>query len=100
MDVDTAMRIESGEQTAQDALVALQIEVERLHTWDGLMSILDEHYPPDVFVGGSADPGPRLIALMREVERLRAMERRARTVAQAGAHEAIRDAASWILRPL
>jgi len=73
MNVDEAMTVETSEQTAQDALVALQLEVERLHTWDGLMSILDAHYPPDVFTGDSADPGARLIALMREVERLRAL---------------------------
>jgi len=30
MDVETAMTIESSEQTAQEALCALQIEVERL----------------------------------------------------------------------
>lgn len=52
----------------------LLVEVERLHTWRGLISLLDKHYPPDVFDGSSDDPGPRIIALTREVERLRARE--------------------------
>lgn len=42
-------------------------EVERLHTWAGLMSLLDEHYPPDVVTGESGDPGPRIVALTREL---------------------------------
>lgn len=50
----------------------LLTEVERLHSWAGLMSLLDEHYPADVFTGDSDDPGPRIVALTREVERLRA----------------------------
>lgn len=42
-------------------------------TWAGLLSILDEHYPADVFMGGEgSDPGPRIVALAREVAQLRA----------------------------
>lgn len=57
----------------------LVAEMKRLHTWDGIMSLLDEHYPTDIFphfVGQSdhpdRDPGPRILSLIREVDRLRA----------------------------
>ena len=41
-------------------------------SWAQLMRLLDEHYPADVFVGGpDADSGPRIVALVREVDRLR-----------------------------
>jgi hypothetical protein len=43
----------------------------RLHTWQGLMSLLDEHYPSEVFDGSSGDDGPRIVSLVREIERLR-----------------------------
>ena len=51
----------------------LEAEVGRLHTWDGLMSLLDEHYPADVpLVSDPANgPGPRLVATIREVDQLR-----------------------------
>ena len=49
----------------------LLAEVDRVHTWAGVMSLLDEHYPAAVFPGGGgADPGPRIIGLIREVDRL------------------------------
>ena len=47
-------------------------EVERLQTWAGLMEALDRLYPPDVVDGSSGDPGPRIVVLCREVERLQA----------------------------
>lgn len=43
-------------------------EVAKLHSWPGLMSLLDERYPPEVFDGSSGDEGPRIVALVREVE--------------------------------
>lgn len=56
-------------------------ELERLHTWDGLMSLADEHYPTDIFphLAGQPDdpdrdPGPRILLLIREVDRLRAID--------------------------
>jgi hypothetical protein len=49
----------------------LEDENARMHTWAGLMSLLDQHYPADVFDGASNDPGPRIVALAREVGRLR-----------------------------
>jgi hypothetical protein len=49
----------------------LLAEIDRLKTWDGLMEILDEHYPPEVFDGSSGDPGARIVVLLREVDRLR-----------------------------
>lgn len=48
-------------------------EIARLHTWAGLISLLDEHYPPGVVDGSSGDPGPRIVALTRELDRWRAL---------------------------
>jgi hypothetical protein len=48
-------------------------ELDRLHTWPGLMSLLDEHYPADVQLGPDDEPGPRILALVREVDRLTAL---------------------------
>ncbi|OBY33429.1 hypothetical protein [Mycolicibacter kumamotonensis] len=57
----------------------LLAEVERLHTWDGLMSLLDEHWPQSIFPTLSddpgRDPGPRIVSLLRWVEHLRALQR-------------------------
>lgn len=59
-------------------LDGLNMQIERLHwelgylhTWDGLISTLDRHYPPDIVDGSSGDPGPRLVVLLREVAALR-----------------------------
>jgi hypothetical protein len=49
----------------------LRAELDRLHSWDGLMELLDEHWPADIFTGESGDPGPRMIVAMREIDRLR-----------------------------
>ena len=51
----------------------LAAELAELHTWRGLMSLLDEHLPADVFDGSSddGDPGPRIVFLMRQVNRHR-----------------------------
>jgi hypothetical protein len=72
---------------ANGAAHTLAAEVRRLHTWDGLMSLLDEHYPSDVMTGESGDPGPRILRLTREVhllklvvDQLRAMRDRAERV--------------------
>lgn len=46
-------------------------ELARLHSWNGLMSLLDEHYPADIFIGSSGDHGPRVVALIREIDSLR-----------------------------
>lgn len=55
---------------AEDAAALLE-ELDALHSWSGLISLLDEHYPADVFDGSSGDPGPRIVALIREVDQLR-----------------------------
>lgn len=46
-------------------------EIERLHSWDGLMELLDEHYPIDMIQDTSGDPGSRICALIREMDELR-----------------------------
>lgn len=51
----------------------LVLEVERLHSWDGLMSLVDEHYPEDIFLTKAdderRDPGLRIISLLRQLDR-------------------------------
>lgn len=53
----------------------LVAEVERLHSWDGLISLVDEHYPADIFPTepdrDTRDPGPRIISLLRVCDELR-----------------------------
>jgi hypothetical protein len=51
----------------------LAAELAELHSWRGLMSLLDEHWPADVFDGSSddSDPGPRIVFLVRQVDLLR-----------------------------
>lgn len=53
----------------------LVAEVERLHSWDGLMSLLDEHWPADIFPTQDdredRDLGPRIVSLLRWVDQLR-----------------------------
>ena len=53
-----------------------EAELKRLHSWDGLLSLLDEHWPEDIFPtepdSEDRDSGPRIVSLLRWVERLRA----------------------------
>jgi hypothetical protein len=52
-----------------------QTELERLRTWAGLLELLDEHWPEDIFPtepdSEARDVGPRIVSLLRWVERLR-----------------------------
>jgi hypothetical protein len=68
----------SAVETLRKCFAAQRAELERLHTWAGLMSLLDEHYPADVPLGPDNDPGPRILRLTRELDRLRGIERAAR----------------------
>ena len=56
-------------------LAETRAENTRLHTWDGLMSLLDEHWPEDLYPtredGGDRDLGPRIVSLLRWNARLR-----------------------------
>jgi hypothetical protein len=56
-------------------MVELVAELKRLHSWDGLLSLLDEHYPEAVFPTDDdredRDSGPRIISLMRQINFLR-----------------------------
>jgi hypothetical protein len=65
------------------AVAERDAEMERLHSWDGLMSLLNEHYPEDVWPvrddsAKSMDPGHRVLSLIR---RLDVAERRLGAVA-------------------
>jgi hypothetical protein len=57
------------------ALKAARAENERLHSWDGLLSILDQIYPESIFPTLADDPyrdtGPRIVSLLRQIERVR-----------------------------
>jgi hypothetical protein len=52
----------------------LVAEVERLHSWQGLMSLLDEHYPESIFPttedDEDRDSGPRIVSLIRRINGL------------------------------
>lgn len=61
----------------------LRSELDRLHSWAGLMELLDEHWPAEVFDGQSEDSGPRIVSLIRAVDAERASR-------QAWAEEAMR----------
>lgn len=71
--------------SAQRVAERLLAEVERLHTWAGLMSLVDEHYPTSVFPVGEDDPtrdlGPRILSLIRHLDHARSSE--------AAAHKAL-----------
>lgn len=60
---------------ARSLVPELIAEVERLHSWGGLMSLLDEHYPEDIFPTlpdtSNRDPGPRIISLIRRINEIR-----------------------------
>jgi hypothetical protein len=61
--------------------------VSAVGSWQGLMSLLDEHWPAEIFIGDSGDEGPRIIALIRAVDaeresRLRWAEEAARLQAE------------------
>lgn len=78
IDEDIGMAARSAEiarHVALDHAPQLVAEIRRLHTWDGLMSLLDEHYPVDIFPTepdrDDRDPGPRIISLLRTVSELR-----------------------------
>lgn len=73
------LALEGFSETAKRSLVAAD-ELERLHTWAGLISLLDEHWPEDLIPTTEDDPtrdeGPRIVSLIRWVDRLQAIIRR------------------------
>ena len=54
-------------------------ELDRLHSWAGLMSLLDEHWPETIFPtmvdDPARDPGPRIVSLLRQIDRYRDLEK-------------------------
>lgn len=65
---------DDGIATVRDMRLVLA-ELERLHSWDGLMELMDEKWPEDIFPtredDTARDPGPRILSLLRRVIRLR-----------------------------
>jgi hypothetical protein len=78
-----------------DDVPALLAEVDRLHSWEGLMSLLDEHWPEDIFPtvedSGDRDWGPRIVSLLRWVDRLRTEATQREELLAKVAFEAARD---------
>lgn len=80
--IGDAYRLQSMGATAfypHNLMTELLAEVERLHSWDGLMSLLDEHWPESIFPtlpdDSGRDPGPRIVSLLRWVEHLQGLQR-------------------------
>ena len=73
-DAEVAVRSKLAEVTGErdEALV----ELDRLHTWAGLMSLADEHYPLDMFPVIDDRPDAfsslRIISLLRHLDQARA----------------------------
>lgn len=74
---------------------ALVAEVERLNTWDGLVSLIDERYPADVMDGSTKDAGPRIVVLVREVARLQGIIAGAKQIAQRSRKDSTEWADLW-----
>ena len=53
---DEVLRLRDLSDHNFEAAAQLQTEIERLHTWDGLMSVLNEHYWESVFPTLPDDP--------------------------------------------
>ena len=64
-------------ENAPEMVRELVAEIERLHSWQGLMSLLDEHYPESIFPTTEdredRDPGPRIVSLIRQIDELKTM---------------------------
>jgi hypothetical protein len=56
----------------QAEVAALTAELDRLRTWPGIMSVVDERYPVDVFPTvddrPDRDDGPRILSLLRRLQ--------------------------------
>lgn len=63
----------------------LRAGLAKLHSWAGVMSLLDEHWPEDIFPTTEdredRDPGPRIVSLLRRVDALAAENERLRRTA-------------------
>lgn len=76
VDSDSA-EVSTAYHYAADQIISVEDESTcGHHTWTGLMALLDEHWPEEVFPTRTdhpdRDPGPRIISLLRQVDRLQA----------------------------
>lgn len=64
-----------------------EAELDRLHSWAGLMELLDEHWPESIFPtlpdSTERDAGPRIISLIRRVDAAEARIKAVRDVLDA-----------------
>ena len=93
-----AAAFEAAHREVRTGRDARDAEIERLHTWDGLMSLLDEHWPetilPTLPDEAARDAGSRIVSLIRWVEMLHTEQKQLRarhgsaplTLAQAAGH--------------
>lgn len=49
---------------------SLESELASLRSWDGLIELLNDHWPAETFNGSSGDPGPTIVALIRVIDGL------------------------------
>ena len=72
-------------------VLALTGEIRRLHSWGGLLSLLDQHWPADIFPMAEQldaakstrrDTGPVVLGLIRWVDKLTAERDRLRAALQ------------------
>lgn len=52
-------------------LTQAEDEIKALHTWDGIMRLLEERYPAKSFSTTHGSPGPMIVSLLRKLDRLR-----------------------------
>jgi len=68
---DSVLHLVAMQRTRAEAAEA---EVERLHSWAGLMELLDEHWPADIWPmledDRKADAGHRVTSAMRWIDQL------------------------------
>jgi len=67
---------------ARTDIPALVAEIDRLRSWKGLLSILDELYPDDIPIVSQPEhgPGPHLVWALRQIDRLRRLRSELETI--------------------
>lgn len=79
-DLQRAQELADDDIATVRDLRLLLAELDRLHTWEGLMSLLDRHWPEDLFPKrhdiDESDPGPCVVSLLRWLDELQTDNRR------------------------
>ena len=56
---------------AREELENAEKEIKRIKTWTGIMSVIDEYYPEDIFTENCKDPGCQVIWALRKLDKAR-----------------------------